>query len=301
MKKLIIGITTITLTLAGITGIALMPSADASTIANGSLTESAVYAAANGFNQYATDNGYTMKEILTAYKEGRKPCNLDCEHQILLKERAEAAHKQALKRLAEQKAAAEKKAAEEAAAKKAAEEAASKQAAEQKASEEKKAAEQQAAAAQQASQASNSSSQQAAAPAQQQSAPVQQQSAPAPAPAPAAPSIPNHPVARAATSSTNGTAGCQGAIDMGGLVDCYFAGYYHYFAGHNNTESWILNLNVGNDVMVGGQMYRVIGIQVFSYNGQNVAYGQTNNKSQYALQTCEFGTDNVRIVYIQRI
>lgn len=294
MKKLIIGITTLTLSLATIGGSALIISGNMG--ANEALADTVVRTTAEAVEQTAHDNGYTVKELLTAYKEGREPvkdyCNLDCEHQILLKERAEAAHKQAQKRLAERKAAEEKKAADEAAARKAAEEAAAKQAAAEREQHEAQTV------TQQSTNVDNPTSQQAENTTESQPALVTQ---PAPAPAPSAPSIPNHAIARSATSGTNGTAGCQGAIDMGGLVDCYWGGYYHYFAGHNYTENWILNLNTGDEVMVGGQMYRVLGMQIFSYNGQNTAYGVINNNTPYALQTCEYGTDNVRIVYLERI
>lgn len=250
----------------------------AETESTSSLANNLTEAVFTGFNQYATENGYTLKELILAYKEGRKPCNLDCEHQQLMKERAAIARKQAQEKLAEQKAAAAKKAADEAAAKKAAEEAAAKQDAEQQAAD---------AAAQQ------NRSEQTESHESTHVDTVQEQ--------PASSEPVNHKTSRDCyTNDWHGTAACQSAVDAGGLVwietmkvqPGMEANYgitdgnkQWWFLGHNSTEGWILNVKAGDTVRINGQDYKAG--EPFRIN-QNASYPVENYKNSYYLQTCDY-------------
>lgn len=109
--------------------------------------------------------------------------------------------------------------------------------------------------------------------------------------------LPDHPVARDCQNPAGGTSQCQGAIDQGGLVRVTDGNGAVWFAGHNITESWILNLNVGDSVKVGGQNFKVVSMTSIPYYGQNVAHGQFDG--DWFLQTCEFDNNAARVVVIQ--
>lgn len=298
MKRLIIGITSTVLALAGIGGGAYLHGAPAAN-ASGHPSDSVVAALADGLEQgtasYAAENGTTSEEVYRALAAGTTPrrvkvCDQECERAFMTKQRNELARQAARKRLAD------KKAAEEAAASKKAEEQAD---AARKAEGEKA---RQTAASQQQPQTSVPTPQPA-----QQAAPIPQQAAPAPS------GPVDHRTVRDCYVNGTNTSDCQWAIDAGGLVwvqsnivnpdaaplyDLPNGNLQWWFMGHNSTESWILDVNEGDIVRVNGQDYRA-GTPVRVNQGQS--YPAAQFKELYYLQTCYFDNATMKIVPLYKI
>lgn len=300
MKRIIIGITSTVLALAGIGGGAYLHAAQPAASDGESIPSIAAEALAEGFEQgaasYAAENGTTSEEVYRALAAGTTPrkvkvCDQECERAFMTKQRSELARQTAKKRLAD------KKEAEEAAAKKAAEEQAD---AARKAEEEKA---RQTAASQQQPQESAPTPQPV-----QQAAPSLQ---PAPAPAPSGP-VDHRTVRDCYVNGTN-TSDCQWAIDAGGLVwvqsnivnpdaaplyDLPNGNLQWWFMGHNSTESWILDVNEGDIVRVNGQDSRA-GTPVRVNQGQS--YPAAQFKELYYLQTCYFDNATMKVVPLYKI
>lgn len=126
--------------------------------------------------------------------------------------------------------------------------------------------------------------------------------APAPAPAPSGPV--NHLTSRYCWTDWN-ISDCQWAIDMGGLVhvespafdgdtSCARDACNELYLGHNSTESWILNLNVGDTVRIDGYDYKIASRSSYPQNG---GYDYPH----IALQTCEYGNGQVRLLTLEAL
>lgn len=144
--------------------------------------------------------------------------------------------------------------------------------------------------------------QQAARPQQQAAQPQQAQSAPAPAPAPAPSGPVDHPIARVC-GPVREPADCQGAIDQGGLVQTNYypagreeLGTWTIFAAHNNEGgAWMLDVQVGDVVRIGGADYQAT-------DRRTVQSGGTANlTSQYYLQTCDWTGGTAQLIGLKRL
>lgn len=213
-------------------------------------------------------------ETAVSSKQGEITCDWNCEHEYLMNERVKLARNAALKR-AREKAAAEEVSAE-------------------KAAQEKKAAEQA-----KAVKANNQVAQSS-----QSSAPVAQSN-----PAPAV-----HWTARDCNAHSMSTTPCQGTIDTGGLVQVFTykvepgteALYgitdntLTWFMGHNTTESWILDVNIGNTVTVNGRNYRAVAIKD-AVQGQSYVEDGFWANHDYMLQTCYWNSNTMKQVSLEAI
>lgn len=227
-------------------------------------------------------------ETAVSSKQGEITCDWNCEHEYLMNERVKLARNAALKR-AREKAAAEKAEQERIVTEQAAEKAAA-----EKAAQEKKVAEQAKAVA-----ANNQAAQSS-----QSSAPVAQSN-----PAPAV-----HWTARDCNAHSMSTTPCQGTIDTGGFVQVFTykvepgteALYgitdntLTWFMGHNTTESWILDVNIGNTVTVNGRNYRAVAIKD-AVQGQSYVEDGFWANHDYMLQTCYWNSNTMKQVSLEAI
>ncbi|OXN00440.1 hypothetical protein [Bifidobacterium vansinderenii] len=207
-----------------------------------------------------------------------------CEKRIAQAVRDKHNREEAAKRAEEQRVA------EEAARVKAEQEAAARKAAEEQAAREKEAEAARQAQAQRQAAAQQAQAQAAPAPAQNQA-----QAAPAPAPAPSGPV--DHGIAR--TCNGNQPADCQWAIDQGGLVQVNFPdpwgmGTWIDFAVHNNEGgAWMLDVNVGDVIRIGGVDYRV-------KNRRTVVSGGTAVVTPIMMQTCDWTGGTMQVFDLER-
>ncbi|NMM97541.1 hypothetical protein [Bifidobacterium olomucense] len=139
--------------------------------------------------------------------------------------------------------------------------------------------------------------------AQVQQAQAQPQAQPAPAPAPAPSGPVDHPIARVC-GPVSQPADCQGAIDQGGLVQSNYypfgyqsLGLHTIFAAHNNRGgAWILNVNVGDVISIGGVRYRATNRQTVMSGG----YADVIS-SMILLQTCDWSGGTAQLITLERI
>ncbi|KAA8831996.1 hypothetical protein EMO89_00255 [Bifidobacterium tissieri] len=130
---------------------------------------------------------------------------------------------------------------------------------------------------------------------------TQAQPAPAPAPAPSGPV--DHPIARVC-GPVSQPADCQGAIDQGGLVQSNYypfgyqsLGLHTIFAAHNNRGgAWILNVNVGDVISIGGVRYRATNRQTVMSGG----YADVIT-SMILLQTCDWSGGTAQLITLERL
>lgn len=118
------------------------------------------------------------------------------------------------------------------------------------------------------------------------------------APAPVGPV--DHRTVRSCESPDLGTSSCQGAIDAGGLVRVLSLGTdddgrQTWVMGHNVTESWILDVRLGDEVMVDGQLYRADAMWDVAYDTQ-VDGSEPWYQYPVVLQTCLFDQAHMRLV-----
>lgn len=118
------------------------------------------------------------------------------------------------------------------------------------------------------------------------------------APAPVEPV--DHRTVRSCESPDLGTLPCQGAIDAGGLVRVLSLGTggdgrQTWVMGHNVTESWILDVRLGDEVMVDGQLYRADAMWDVAYDTQ-VDGSEPWYQYPVILQTCLSDQAHMRLV-----
>lgn len=208
-----------------------------------------------------------------------------CEKRVAEHVRKQHEAEEAAKRAEEQRIA------EEAARVKDEQEAAARKAAEEQAAREKEVE-----AARQAQAQAQAQRQAAAQQAQAAPAPAQNQAQAAPAPAPSVPV--DHGIAR--TCNGNQPADCQWAIDQGGLVQVNFPdpwgmGTWIDFAIHNNEGgAWMLDVNVGDVIRIGGVDYRV-------KNRRTVVSGGSAMTTPIMMQTCDWTGGTAQLFDLERL